>query len=53
VTPAAVQAAAVKYWNPTMLQIVAVGDEGKVVEVLRKKGAVEIYDLEGKLVKGS
>jgi hypothetical protein len=36
-----------------VVQIVAVGDEGKIVDVLRKKGNVEVYDTEGKLVKGS
>lgn len=52
VTPAQVQAAARKYFDPARLQIVAVG-EGKVIgPALKKFGNVEVYDTEGKLVTG-
>jgi predicted Zn-dependent peptidase len=53
VTAAQVQAAATKYWNPAKLQIVAVGDAGKVTDILKKKGTLEVFDTEGKPVKGS
>jgi predicted Zn-dependent peptidase len=51
VTAAQAQAAAQKYWAPGRLQIVAVGDATKVTDILRKKGALEIYDADGNLVK--
>ena len=51
VTPAQAQAAAAKYWDPARLQIVAVGDAGKITEIMQKKGTLEIYDADGKLVK--
>jgi hypothetical protein len=45
-----VQAAARKYFAPSRLQIVAVG-EGKVIgDILKKFGTVEVYDTEGKAV---
>jgi zinc protease len=53
VTVAQAQAAAVKYWDPARLQIVAVGDAAKITEVMKKKGSLEIYDADGKPVKGS
>jgi predicted Zn-dependent peptidase len=53
ITAAQAQAAAAKYWDPSRLQIVAVGDEGKITDLLKKRGTLEVYDAEGKLVKGS
>jgi zinc protease len=53
VTPAQAQAAAIKYWDPKRLQIVAVGDAVKVREIMMKKGTLETYDADGKPVKGS
>jgi zinc protease len=53
VTAAQVQAAAAKYWNPARLQIVAVGDASKITETLKTKGTLEVFDTEGKPVKGS
>jgi zinc protease len=53
VTAAQAQAAAAKYWDPAKLQIVAVGDAGKITEIMKKKGTLEIYDADGKPVKGS
>jgi zinc protease len=51
VTAADVQAVARKYWDPSRLQIVAVGDATKIGEALKKKGQVEMYDAEGKAIK--
>jgi zinc protease len=51
VTPAQVQAVARKYLDPAKLQIVAVGDAGKIEAGLRKFGPVERYDTDGKLMK--
>lgn len=51
VTAAQVQAAAAKYWDPKRLQIVAVGDAGKITGILEKKGTLEVYDADGKPVK--
>jgi zinc protease len=51
VTAAQAQAAAAKYWEASKLQIVAVGDAGKVTDLLKKRGALETYDAEGKPVK--
>jgi predicted Zn-dependent peptidase len=48
ITPAQVQAVARKYLDPKRLQIVAVGDAGKVVPALRSFGPVEAFDDEGK-----
>jgi hypothetical protein len=30
-----------------------VGDAGKVTDILKKKGTLEVFDTEGKPVKGS
>jgi zinc protease len=51
VTAADVQAAARKYWDPSRLQIVAVGDASKITEVMKKKGQLEVYDTDGNPVK--
>jgi zinc protease len=51
VTADEAQAAAKKYWDPSRLQIVAVGDATKITEILRKKGELEVYDADGKPVK--
>lgn len=53
VTPAQAQAAAAKYWDASRLQIVAVGDVAKITDIMKKKGTLEIYDADGKPVKGS
>ena len=53
VTPAQVQAVARKYLDPAKLQIVAVGDASKAEAGLRKFGPVELFDDEGRAVKGS
>ncbi|MCA1558899.1 MAG: insulinase family protein [Acidobacteria bacterium] len=51
VTAAQAQAAAKQYWDPSRLQIVAVGDATKVAAVLRKKGELEVFDVDGKPIK--
>ena len=51
VTAAQAQAAAAKYWDASKIQIVAVGDAGKITDILRKKGTLEVYDADGKPVK--
>ena len=51
VTAAQAQAAAAKYWDPAKLQIVAVGDAGKITDILKKKGTLEMFDADGKPVK--
>lgn len=51
VTAAEAQAAARKYWDASRLQIVAVGDATKIAEVLRKKGQLEVYDVDGNPAK--
>ena len=51
VTAAEAQSAAVKYWGPARLQIVAVGDATKITDILRKKGPLEIYDADGNPMK--
>ena len=33
------------------LQVVAVGDATKIADILRKKGAVEAYDADGRPLK--
>jgi len=53
VTAAEAQAAAGKYWDAAKLQIVAVGDATKITETLKKRGPLEVYDADGKPVKGS
>jgi predicted Zn-dependent peptidase len=50
VTAEQAQAAAKKYWDPSRLQIVAVGDAAKIREILAKFGNVEVYDSEGRPV---
>lgn len=50
VTPAQAQAAARKYLDAGRLQIVAVGDASKVANILKSKGQLEIYDVEGKSI---
>lgn len=50
VTAEQAQAAAKKYWDPSRLQIVAVGDGAKIREILAKFGNVEVYDSEGRPV---
>lgn len=52
VTPEQAMAMAKKYWDPARLHIVAVGDGGKIREILGKKGTLEIYDAEGGRVGG-
>ena len=51
VTAAQAQAAAAKYWDASKIQIVAVGDAGKITDILKKKGTLEMYDADGKPVK--
>jgi zinc protease len=51
VTAAQAQAAAAKYWDGSKLQIVAVGDAGKITDILKAKGTLETFDAEGKPVK--
>lgn len=53
VTAAQAQAAAAKYWALPRLHLVSVGDADKVREIMMKHGALEVYDAEGKLIKGS
>jgi zinc protease len=51
VTAAQAQAAAQKYWAPSRLAIVAVGDATKVTDILRKKGTLEVFDADGNPMK--
>jgi zinc protease len=53
VTAAQAQAAAAKYWDPSRLQIVAVGDAAKITDIMKKRGTLEVFDADGKPVKGS
>ncbi|MGH9218731.1 MAG: M16 family metallopeptidase [Vicinamibacterales bacterium] len=46
-----VQSMAKKYLDPSRLQIVAVGNEEAVARTLRKLGAVDVYDVDGKKVR--
>jgi predicted Zn-dependent peptidase len=48
ITAEQAQNAAKKYWDPSRLQIVAVGDATKIRDILAKFGAVEVFDAEGK-----
>jgi len=48
VTATQVQAAARKYLDPAKVQIVAVGDGKKIEETMKKFGALDVYDTEGK-----
>ena len=50
VTADDVQRVARRYVEPESLQIVAVGDGGKIRAVMEKYGPVEVYDTEGRLV---
>jgi len=50
VPAAEVQRVARKYINPNALQIVAVGEAGKIKTILEKFGPVEVFDTEGKPV---
>lgn len=51
VTAGDIQRVAKKYWAPERLQIVAVGDQSKVEPALRKLGAVQIFDADGKPIQ--
>jgi len=51
ITAADVQRVAQKYWAADRLQVVAVGDAGKIEPALKKLGAVQSFDAEGKPVK--
>ncbi len=51
VTPADIQRVAQKYWATDRLQIVAVGEQAKVEPALKKLGAVQAFDAEGKPIK--
>jgi zinc protease len=51
VTAADIQRVARKYWAAERLQIVAVGDRAKVEPALRKLGAVQVYDADGKQIQ--
>jgi len=44
-----VQRVARKYLDPEAMQLVAVGDAGRIKTALEKYGAVEVYDSEGRL----
>lgn len=50
VDAADVQRMARKYINPENIQIVAVGDAGKIKVIMEKYGPVEMYDAEGRKV---
>jgi len=51
VTAEQAQAAAKKYWDPSRLQIVAVGDATKITEILKKKGDLSVFDADGNPMK--
>jgi zinc protease len=51
VTAADIQRVAQKYWSPDRLQIVAVGELAKVEPALKKLGAVQTFDADGKPIK--
>lgn len=48
VTREQARAAAKKYWDPSRLQIVAVGDAAKIHDILAKFGTVQSFDADGK-----
>jgi predicted Zn-dependent peptidase len=48
IKPGDLQRVAKKYINPATMQVVAVGDAGKIKTVLEKYGPVEIVDTSGK-----
>ena len=50
VTAAELQAAARKYFDPSKLQIVVVGDASKIGNAMKTFGTVETYDTDGKKV---
>ena len=52
VTPAQVQGVARKYLDPKKFQIVAVGDAAKIQSSLTSFGPLEVFDDEGKAIKG-
>jgi zinc protease len=51
ITAADVQRVAQKYWGADRLQVVAVGDAAKIEPALKKLGAYETFDADGKPVK--
>jgi zinc protease len=53
ITPDDVQRVAKKYLDLGRLQVVAVGDAGKIADVLKQYGPVEIYDSEGNPLKSA
>jgi predicted Zn-dependent peptidase len=50
VTADDVQRVAKKYLDPATMQVVAVGDAGKIKAGLEKFGPVQVYDADGKVV---
>ena len=50
ITPADAQAMARKYFDPSRLRIVAVGNSEGIARALRKLGPIEVYDAEGKRI---
>lgn len=53
ITPADVQRVAQKYWTADRLQIVAVGDAGKIEPAVAKFGTVKKFDADGKEIGGN
>jgi len=53
ISAADIQRVAQKYWSTDKLQIVAVGDAAKVEPALKKLGAYESYDAEGRPLKAT